>query len=72
MTLASSAALFTGIHGQSDYAYGLLQAAGAVVTVFILMGIAHTSFPLKNLGFVGFTVIALGGLLTAIGAHLWV
>ena len=72
VTLASSAALFTGIHGQSDYAYGLLQAAGAVVTVFILMGIAHTSFPLKNLGFMGFSVIALGGLLTAIGAHLWV
>ena len=72
VTLASSAALFTGTHGQSDTAYGLLQAAGAVGTVVTLLGIAHTSFPLKNLGLVAFTVIVAGGFLTAIGAHFWV
>lgn len=70
-TLASSAALFTGLHSQSDYAYGLLQAVGAVVTVLILMGIAHASVPLMRLGVVAFTLIVAGGLLTAISTDLW-
>ena len=72
VTLASSAALFTGLHSQSEYSYGLLQAAGAIATVLILMGIAHASFPLKNLGLIGFSLIVVGGLLTSLGGNLWV
>ena len=71
VTLASSAALVTGLHAQSTAWYGALQTAGAVATVLILMGIAHTRIPAQRLGLAGFMLIALGGLLTALSAAAW-
>ncbi|MGR4867902.1 MFS transporter [Variovorax sp. LARHSF232] len=71
VTLASSAALVTGLHAQSTAWYGALQTAGATATVLILMGIAHTRIPAHRLGLAGFMLIALGGLLTAVSTAAW-
>jgi MFS family permease len=71
VTLASSAALVTGIHARTAGYYGALQTAGAVVTVLVLMGIAHVSVPVQKLGLVGFSLIVTGGLLTALSGSAW-
>jgi MFS family permease len=71
VTLASSAALVTGAHARTAGYYGALQTAGAVVTVLVLMGIAHVSVPLQKLGLVGFSLIVMGGLLTALSSSVW-
>jgi MFS family permease len=71
VTLASSAALVTGVHARTAGDYGVLQTAGAVVTVLVLMGIAHVAVPLQRLGVVGFSLIVAGGLLTALSASAW-
>jgi predicted DCC family thiol-disulfide oxidoreductase YuxK len=67
VTLATSAAMVTGIHGQTEFFYAVLQAAGAVATVVILFGIAHTTLPLGALGSVSFTMIFLGAVMTGAG-----
>ncbi|MFZ4287753.1 MFS transporter [Variovorax sp. HJSM1_2] len=71
VTLASSAALFTGQHGQSAARYGVLQTAGAITTVVILLGIAHISLPVRRMGLAAFVLMVLGGLLTALSASVW-
>jgi hypothetical protein len=71
VTLASSAALVTGVHARTAGYYGALQTAGAVVTVLVLMGIAHVSVPLQKLGVAGFSLIVMGGLLTALSPGAW-
>lgn len=71
VTLASSAALVTGTHAQSAAYYGGLQTAGAVVTVLVLMGIAHVAIPTRRLGIAAFALVVLGGLLTALCASPW-
>jgi predicted DCC family thiol-disulfide oxidoreductase YuxK/MFS family permease len=67
VTLATSAAMVTGIHGQTEFFYAVLQAAGAVATVVILFGIARTTLPLGTLGWVSFTMIFLGAVMTGAG-----
>jgi MFS family permease len=71
VTLASSAALVTGVHAKTAAYYGALQTAGAIVTVLVLMGIVHVSVPVRRLGLAGFSLIVVGGLLTALGASAW-
>lgn len=71
VTLASSAAMVTGLLGQSAGYYAGLQTAGAVVTVVILLAIAHVSVPLKWIGLLAFMLILLGGVLTAVSSNHW-
>lgn len=71
VTLASSAALVTGVHARTAGYYGALQTAGAIVTVLVLMGIAHISIPVRKLGLAGFSLIVVGGLLTALSPSAW-
>lgn len=72
VTLATSAAMVTGLHGQSEQSYALLQAAGAIVTIVILTFLAHVIIPLRAMGAIAYTAIFLGGLLTAISPGYWV
>jgi MFS family permease len=71
VTLATSAARVTGLYQQSANDYALLQAAGAVATVVVLLVIARTSLPLKTMGWLSYACIFLGGLLTAYSAGPW-
>ena len=70
VTLASSAALVVGRHGQSGADYAVLQAAGAALTVLVLMGIAHWPVPAWKLGLAGFGAMVLGGLLTGLSSGM--
>ena len=65
VTLATSAAMVTGLLAQSGQRYALLQTAGAVTTVVILLLIARTALSLKTMGALSFISILLGGLITA-------
>lgn len=70
-TLATSAAMVTGFYAADKDAYALLQAAGALVTIVILFYLARTTLPLKMLGGLSYTMIAIGALVTAISPNLW-
>jgi MFS family permease len=72
VTLATSAAMVTGIHGQTEQSYALLQTASAVATIVILTFLAHVIIPLRAMGAVAYTAIFIGGLLTAISPNYWV
>jgi hypothetical protein len=72
VTLATSAAMVTGLLQRSPGDYALLQTAGAVATVLILLLIARTYWSLRTLGLVSYSVILAGGLLTGLGRHFWV
>ncbi len=71
VTLATSAAMVTGLYAADKDAYALLQAAGAVVTIVILFYLARSSLALKVLGGLSYSVIALGALIMAISPNLW-
>lgn len=71
VTLATSAAMVTGWHGQSDFAYAAVQVAGAVATVLILAFVAHSPIPLPRLGAASYLLVLAGGLLTAIAGTPW-
>ncbi|MGI4857074.1 MAG: MFS transporter [Janthinobacterium lividum] len=64
VTLATSAAMFTGIYRQSASHYAALQVAGAVATVIVLMIVAHTKMSPRASGIVSYALIVVGGLLT--------
>ncbi|WP_201860928.1 MFS transporter [Microvirga soli] len=68
-TLATSAAMVTGIHGQSEQSYALLQTASALASIAILTFLAHIVIPLRAMGAIGYTAIFIGGLLTAISPN---
>lgn len=68
VTLATSAALLTGRYRQSAGDYAVLQAAGAVATVLILLVIARSSLSLKTMGWLSYACIFFGGVLTALNA----
>ncbi|RQO55674.1 MFS transporter [Variovorax sp. KBW07] len=70
-TLASSAAMVTGLHQRSATYYAWLQTLGAVATIVILLGIIRGSFPLKRMGVAAYTLIFVGGLLTAVSTSHW-
>lgn len=65
-TLATSAAMVTGLHDQSAAHYAALQFAGAVATILILLAIARLAIPPRLLGSCGFVAILAGGLVTGL------
>ncbi|WLH82267.1 MFS transporter [Pseudomonas sp. FP2338] len=71
VTLATSAAMVTGLFDAGKDAYALLQAAGAVVTIVILFYLARSSLPLKVLGGLSYSMIAAGALIMAVSPNLW-
>lgn len=71
VTLATSAAMVIGQYAAGKDTYAGLQAAGAVVTIAILFYLARASLPLKVLGGVSYSMIAVGALITAISPNMW-
>jgi MFS family permease len=71
VTLATSAAMVTGLHHRSDAFYAFLQAAGAVATILILLLIAKTSISRRALGLFSFIAIFLGGLIAGASLFAW-
>lgn len=72
VTLASSAAMVTGVFRQSGQTYALLQTAGAVATVVILLVIARSNLSLTLMVRLSFGAILAGGLISAFGAGPWI
>ncbi len=72
VTLATSAAMVTGLLQQSAQTYALLQTAGAVVTVAILLAIARRAIALRTLGLLSYACIFVGSLVTACSPSPWV
>ena len=50
--------------------YAALQAAGAVTTIAILFLLARTTLPLRVLGGVGYSMIAIGAFISAFSPNL--
>jgi len=71
VTLATSAAMVTGIHAQSSRYYAGLQTAGAVATVLILLTIARNAWPARTLGLLAFASICAGGVIAGASAAPW-
>jgi MFS family permease len=71
VTLASSAALATGVHAQSAAWYAGLQAAGAVVTVLILLLIGQVPLRASALGLGAYAALLAGAALTALAPGAW-
>lgn len=69
VTLATSAAMVTGVYGETDTFYALLQTAGAIATVIVLFATAHMPASLQALGLTGYAMIFLGGILTGLASH---
>lgn len=72
VTLATSAAMVTGVHGESGAHYAMLQAAGAALTVLILFSTAHGPFTLPVMGTLGYVAICVGTALTSFAPSFWV
>lgn len=70
-TLATSAAMLTGWHQRSNDDYALLQTAGAVVTVLILVVLARVRMPLFVIGVLACGGVFVGGLVTAVSPGPW-
>ncbi|WP_434702991.1 MFS transporter [Pseudomonas sp. Z1-12] len=71
VTLATSAAMVIGHYGAGKDDYAGLQAAGAVTTIVILFLLARVTLPLKLLGALSYTLIAVGAFITALSPTLW-
>jgi MFS family permease len=71
VTLATSAAMVTGEHHQTNAFYAGLQVAGAIATILVLFAIARLAIPLRVLGSASYTLIAAGGFLMALSASRW-
>jgi MFS family permease len=71
VTLATSAAMVTGLHARTDAFYTFVQTAGAVATIVILLLIARIHIPRKALGIVSFLAIFAGGLLAGASPSVW-
>ena len=69
VTLATAAAMVTGLLAQSDSVYAQLQTAGAVVTVLVLAWVARTHWRGHTLGVWSYALVLVGGLITAWTAH---
>lgn len=66
ITLATSAAMVTGLHGQSEEHYALLQTIGAVFTIIVLMMAGASRMSVGMIGLVSFAGVFLGGVMTAL------
>ncbi|MHB9833629.1 MFS transporter [Paraburkholderia terrae] len=71
VTLATSAAMVTGLHRRPDAFYAFVQTAGAIATIVILLLIARVRIPRKALGIVSFLAIFAGGLLAGVSPSVW-
>lgn len=71
VTLATSAAMVTGLYAANKDTYALLQAAGAAVTIAILFYLARATLPLKVLGGLSYSMIGAGALIMAVSPDLW-
>jgi len=69
VTMATAAAMVTGLLGQSDARYAQLQTAGAVVTVLVLALVARVHWRGHALGVWSYTLLLVGGLMTAWAVH---
>ncbi|MES2581567.1 MAG: MFS transporter [Pseudomonadota bacterium] len=72
VTMATSAALVTGLLHQSAQAYALLQTAGAVATVAVLVVIARRAMPLRILGLLSYGCILVGAVMTGYSTSPWI
>ncbi|MGZ9704778.1 MFS transporter [Pseudomonas sp. GNP013] len=70
VTLATSAAMVIGHYRAGKDSYAGLQAAGAVTTIVILFFLARVALPLRLLGGVGYSMIAMGALISALSPNL--
>ncbi|WP_198157182.1 MULTISPECIES: MFS transporter [Thalassospira] len=71
ITLATSAAMVTGLHGQSEEHYALLQTVGAAFTIIVLMLVGASRLSVGRIGLVSFAGVFVGGVLTAISPDYW-
>jgi len=71
VTLATSAAMVTGLHRRPDAFYTFVQTAGAVATIVILLLIARVQISRKALGLVSFLAIFAGGLMAGLSPSVW-
>ncbi|MGF6634196.1 MFS transporter [Paraburkholderia sp. MM6662-R1] len=71
VTLATSAAMVTGLHAQSSRYYAGLQTAGALATVLVLLTVARAGWPARVLGLVAFVTICAGGVIAGASASPW-
>jgi MFS family permease len=71
VTLATSAAMVTGLHAQSSRYYAGLQTAGAIATVLVLLTVARAGWPSRVLGPVAFVTICAGGVIAGASASPW-
>ena len=69
VTQATVAAMVTGLLAQSDARYAQLQTAGAVVTVLVLAWVARVHWRGHALGVWSYTLLLVGGLMTAWAIH---
>jgi MFS family permease len=69
VTLATAAAMVTGLLAQSDGLYAQLQTAGAIVTVMVLAWVARVHWRGHALGVWSYTLLLVGGLMTAWAVH---
>jgi MFS family permease len=69
VTQATAAAMVTGLLAQSDAVYAQLQTAGAVVTVLVLAWVARVHWRGHALGVWSYTLLLVGGLMTAWAVH---
>ena len=70
VTLSTSAAMVIGQYGAGKDTYAGLQAAGAVTTIVILFLLARIVLPLRVLGGVGYSMIAIGAFMSALSPNL--
>lgn len=71
VTMASSAAMVTGVFGETDHVYALLQTGGAIATVVVLLAIARLNFSVNLMGSWSFGCVLVGGLIMAFGTSPW-
>lgn len=71
VTMASSAAMVTGVLGETDHVYALLQTGGAIATVVVVLAIARLNFSLNLMGRWSFGCVLVGGLIMAFGTSPW-
>ncbi|MCI3947642.1 MFS transporter [Pseudomonas syringae] len=70
VTLATSAAMVIGEYSAGKDNYAGLQAAGAITTIVILFFLARVVLPLRVLGGVGYSMIAIGAFISALSPNL--
>ena len=70
-TLATSAAVVTGLFELPGNYYALLQTMGALATVSVLLLIAMTNIGIGRLGTIGYVMVIVGGIVTALSSNYW-